>query len=196
MSEEPNVKAQARSTRKERGFTLLELMVVIVLVALVSTTFLNLGGWNCTTKVRNDFDDLNGFLQTLRAQAMSFNRTTRARFESTTQVHPEVWTNTDSQRDCEAAGYLHLPLTDEGVALGDDEAYMNKYDLIPDRSEYAGSTGFKVCFNPDGTATPKTISVTATCGDKAIHYKTQIFGATGFFETTKLNATTNSWKEL
>ena len=85
------MKAQVRSTRKERGFTLLELLVVIVLVALVSTTFLNLGDWNCTTKVRNDFDDLNGFLQTLRAQAMSFNRTTRARFESTTQVHPEVW---------------------------------------------------------------------------------------------------------
>ena len=65
------MKAQVRSTRKERGFTLLELIVVIVLVALVSTTFLNLGGWNCTTKVRNDFDDLNGFLQTLRAQAIS-----------------------------------------------------------------------------------------------------------------------------
>ena len=190
------MKAQVRSTRKERGFTLLELMVVIALVALVSTTFLNLGDWNCTTKVRNDFDDLNGFLQTLRAQAMSFNRTTRARFESTKQVHPEVWTNTDSQRDCEAAGYLHLPLTDEGVELGDDEAYMNKYDLIPDRSEYTDSMGSNVCFYPDGTATAKTISVTATCGDKAIHYKTQIFGATGFFETTKLNATTNSWKEL
>ena len=74
--------------------------------------------------------------------------------------------------------------------------YMNKYDLIPDRSEYTDSMGSNVCFYPDGTATAKTISVTATCGDKAIHYKTQIFGATGFFETTKLNATTNSWKEL
>ena len=185
-----------RSTRKERGFTLLELMVVIVLVALVSTTFLNLGGWNCTTKVRNDFDDLNGFFQTLRAQAVSLNRTTQAHFESTTEVHPNVWNSTDSQRNCEAAGYLHLPLTDEGVPLADNEAALNKYDLTPDRAEFTGSTGFKVCFYPDGTATAKTISVTATCGDKAIHYKTQIFGATGFFETTKFHAATNSWNEL
>ncbi len=190
------MKAQVRSTRKERGFTLLELIVVIVLVALVSTTFLNLGGWNCTTKVRNDFDDLNGFLQSLRAQAISLNRTTQAYFESTKQVHPNVWVMHGMSADCEADGYLHLPLTDEGAVIADHEAYLNKYDLIPDRSEYAGSTGFKVCFNTDGTATPKTISVTATCGDKTIHYKTQIFGATGFFETTKLNATTKSFDEL
>ena len=177
--------------------TLVELLVVIALIAIVAAFSIpNLQGWNCNREVRNDVDQLNGFLRTLRVQAMSFNRSMQAESQLASdpaQVHPRYGAQTKGRQDCDSGTWTHMPIDDNPG----DEAWLYKFDLLLTKdANFAGTAGFKVCFHADGTASAKTISVKATCAGEINHYKTQIFGATGFLETTRFNTRTSQWDEL
>jgi len=178
------------------GMTLVELLVVIALIAIVAAFSIpNLQGWNCNREVRNDVDQLNGFLRTLRIQAMSFNRSMQADSElgsDPAQVHPRYGAQTKGRQNCESGTWSHMPINDNPG----DEAYLYKFDLVLKRANFGATDGFKVCFHADGTASAKTISVKATCAGEINHYKTQIFGATGFLETTRFNTRTSQWDEF
>lgn len=178
------------------GMTLVELLVVIALIAIVAAFSIpNLQGWNCNREVRNDVDQLNGFLRTLRVQAMSFNRSMQAESEMASdpaQVHPNYGAQTKGRQNCESGTWTHMPIDDNPG----DEALLYQFDLVLERANFADTAGFKVCFHADGTASAQTISVKTTCAGKINHYKTQIFGATGFLETTRFNTRTSQWDEL
>lgn len=175
--------------------TLVELLVVIALIAIVAAFSIpNLQGWNCNRQVRNDVDQLNGFLRTLRIQAMSFNRSMQAASELASdpgKVHPYYGAQTKGRQDCKSGTWSHMPIDQ----IPESEAH-NKFDLVLERANFAATADFKVCFHADGTASAQTISVKATCAGKINHYKTQIFGATGFLETTRFNTRTSQWDEL
>jgi len=181
---------------QQRGMTLIELVVVIALIGIITAFSIpNLQGWNCNRQVRNDFDQLNGFLRTLRVQAVSFNRSMQAESEmgsDPAQVHPNYADATNVRQNCGAGGWTHMPIDGERT----NEAFLNKYDLLLERATFGATDGFKACFHADGTATAATIDVTATCAGKLNHYRTQIYGATGFLEATKFNTKTSQWDEL
>ncbi|MBT6529329.1 MAG: prepilin-type N-terminal cleavage/methylation domain-containing protein [Betaproteobacteria bacterium] len=169
---------------RERGFSIIELLVVIALIAIASATFLNLGDWNCSSKVRSDFDHFNSFLQSLRAKALNNQRAMQAEYHldnGLLHVHSLVGRQQTGKQACSGTNW-----TWEGKDV----------DLIINAANFGTSKNFKICFYPDGTATAKKIFVEKQCGTDLHRYRSQIFGATGFLETAKQSLDGKTWKEL
>ena len=168
---------------KERGVTLIELLVVIALMIIGSTVFLNLGGWNCSSEVRSDFDHFNQFLETLRAKSIATGRAMQAEYhlEGLLHVHSNIGRQERGTQPCSGGGWDW-----EGEEV----------DLLMKRANFKGSENFVLCFYPDGTATAKTIGLQGTCDGEVHRFRTQVFGATGFLERAKQKVGTGVWQEL
>ncbi|MDP7281499.1 MAG: hypothetical protein QGG39_16665 [Candidatus Poribacteria bacterium] len=179
------------------GISLVELLVVVALIAILGAFALpNLGGWNCSREVRNDFDNLNGLFQTLRLEAMSRNRSMMARQATQQSIKAYLGGQTSGRQVCGSGSW-----TDLGSGSGGQKIQIK--DVVFKRA-YVQSSGIPVCFHADGTAsrsgwsTPSSasISINALCDGEVNHYRTQIFGATGFLDISKENKKTRKMEEL
>lgn len=174
---------------RQRGFTVIELLVVVALMVIMSTFFLNLGGMNCGREVRNDFDDLTGFLQVMRAKALNNNQGMQAKYTepSGNDIHviSSVGAEAFGRQDCKSGVWNK---EDEEITL-----------VLEDKSRisFGSSRDFTVCFYPDGTAVsdkPKII-LESTCGETKHEYSIEIM-ETGFLDKLKRIGSGGSWKEL
>jgi prepilin-type N-terminal cleavage/methylation domain-containing protein len=161
------------------AFTLIEILVVIaVLGILAAVVGPNIGGWNCRQEIRNDFERINGFLETVRLEAVNRNKTMMAHYNRNGffrayQVSKSCQINTSI------------------VSTDIPDLILNKKDIIP-----RGSDKFRTCFNADGTSYGGQFTISRQCDGKNYQFKSKIFGATGFIEKLKYNLTTSKWDEL
>ena len=166
------------------AITLIELLVVIaVLGILAGVVGPNLNGWYCRQEIKNDFSELNGFLSTLRSEAINRNSTVMAVVESggtgaliSTKIGPQ-----GIKSSC-------------GTGI-DGEGITEKFTTDTDGSSLEDVTT-NTCFHADGSATDASYTITRQCGGIGYKYKNQIFGATGFIQEFKWDITTDQWWEM
>ena len=177
------------------GMTLLEILVVLAVLGVASAFVTpNILDWNCRQEARNDFERLNGFMQTLRLEAVNRNSTMLARvYRSGNNAIIRAYQGPQgNKKSCSGGGWNYRG---QGVN-----------DIMDYRSEKSSLSFVKrdICFEADGTATPTSINnyaylISRQCGIKPVRnfqYKNQIFGATGFIEKMKYNLTSSKWEEL
>lgn len=175
-------------------------MVIAIIAVLGAFAIPNLGGWNCSRQVRNDFDQVNGLLQTLRLEAMSRSTSMMARQSNSNNDTIEAYAS-DPQPGrsvCGSGVWVHLGAS---VSQGDE---ISIKDVVMERANFSGAVGFPLCFHADGvasrsgTASPSsaTLEINAMCEGTEHRYRTVIFGATGFLELSKWNTRSQSWEEL
>ena len=185
---------------RQLGISLLEILVVIAILAIVAGFALpNVGGWNCSREVRNDFGNLNGLFQTLRLEATSRNRSMMARpatgKNNTMQAY--LGGQSSGQQTCGSGSWTYL-----GSGSGGQKIQIK--DVAMERAYFHAMDGFPVCFHADGTASrsgsssPSSaeIHINALCDGEVNHYRTLIFGATGFLDLSKENKKTRKMEEL
>ena len=176
------------------SFTLIELLVVIaVLGILAGVAAPNLNGWYCRQDVKNDFSKLNGFLSTLRSEAVNRNSSIMAVVDRSgvnalvsVKVGPQG-IKSSCGADITGVGIIDTFTTDKG------------------KSSLTDST-INTCFHADGSATTASYTITRQCGGefdnggKKYEYKNNIFGATGFiqeFKRVKISESASlPWQEM
>ena len=167
------------------ALTLIELLVVIaVLGILAAVVGPNIGGWNCRQELRNDFDRFNGYLNEVRAEAISRSKTTLVRVR-------------ESKRGYGAANLRPFLIRNSTCTINTSSQTLEKKIPIlgfPIETTLKGAR--YQCFYPDGRADANSYALSRQCGDKTYLYKSQIFGATGLIEKLKYNITTKKWDEL
>jgi prepilin-type N-terminal cleavage/methylation domain-containing protein len=167
------------------ALTLIEILVVIaVLGILAAVVGPNIGGWNCRQEVRNDFERLNGFMQTLRSESFSRNKTMRAYFRGRGSVMAFEGNKLNANQSCNGSRFTWL-----GQSRRND-IQDNYFE-----SKITNSQRF-ICFKADGSATSSSYTISRQCDGKKYQYKGQIFGVTGFIEKLEYNLTTSKWDEL
>ena len=179
-----------RQVSRQLGISLVEILVVIAILAIAAGFALpNVGGWNCAREVRNDFDNLNGLMQTLRVEAMARNRSMMARVErGGNKALIRAWMSRKSSPGSPNCGGSNWDYLGAGQVIQIKDVQFKRASLT--------NHGRDHCFHPDGTASSARYTVTAQCAGKNTSYKTQIFGITGFLERTKYNTKTRRWDEL
>ena len=169
------------------ALTLIEILVVIAVLGILAAVVApNVGGWNCRQEVRNDFERLNGFLETARLGAINRNSTMMV------EVH-KYGTNAIIK------AYKGPQGRKKTCWSGGGWSYLGNNDITDYESKdsnLSNTRNSKVCFNSDGSATSINYEITRQCDNKNYKFKNQIFGATGFIEKLKYNLTTKKWDEL
>lgn len=174
------------------SITLIEILVVIAVLGILAAFVApNVGSWNCKQEARNDFENLNGFMQTLRLEAVNRNRTMLARVYrgGNNAIIMAYQGPQGKKKNCSGSGWSY-----RGRTVGDIMDYRSEKSSL-------SYTKRDVCFEADGTATPSpkgkyAYLISRQCSGKNYQFKNQIFGATGFIEKLKYNLTTNKWDEL
>jgi len=178
---------------RQLGISLLEILVVIAILAIVAGfTLPNVGGWNCAREVRNDFDNLNGLMQTLRVEAMARNRPMLASIEQGgDKAIIRAWMRSKvvfGETACGQVGGSAWVRSDTGQMIQIKDVRFKRAAL--------NDQGTIACFYPGGTAAMSRYTVTAQCDGKKTSYRTIIFPITGFLHREKYNTKTRKWDEL
>jgi len=178
------------------ALTLIELLVVItVLGVLAAVVAPNIAGWNCRQEVHNDFERLNGFMQTLRLEAVNRNRTMLARVNrgGNNAIIMAYQGPQSKKKSCSGAGWSY-----RGRTVGDIMDYRSEKSSL-------SYTKRDVCFEADGTATPSlekkpAYIISRQCDGKNYQFRNFIFGVSGFINKEKRYTTTGNgtvkWDEL
>jgi Tfp pilus assembly protein FimT len=183
------------------AITLIEILVVITILAILASVIgPNLRDWNCKQKVRNDFDGLNGVLETLRLKAGNMNRKMKA----------SILINDDENYVIQAS----MGAVGSGRSC-DDGTWedINSLNYVFDEGTtvvVAPNPNSSTCFYPDGEATSRSYTVSKQCvfqdmfeGDEDViqrnhQYRNTIIGTTGFIIKEKENFITEEidWEEM
>lgn len=168
------------------AISLIEILVVIAVLGILAAFVApNVGGWNCRQEVRNDFERVNDFMQTARAEAVNRNRTMKVVFNSRGRILMAFEGNKpNASQSCNGSRFTWL-------------GHPRKQEIL-DYHVKTGITNYprSICFKSDGSATSASYIIGKQCNGKTRQYKAQIFGATGFIEKLKFNLTSNKWDEL
>ena len=158
-----------------KGITLIELLVVIAVIAvLAGVVGPNISGWNCRQELRNDFDRFNGYLNEVRAEAISRNKTTLVRVR-------------ESKRGYGAANLRPFLMRNSKCTINtSSQTLQKKIPILSFPIETKLKGAIYQCFYPDGSADANVYTLSRQCGDKTYLYKSQIFGATGLFEKIEI----------
>jgi prepilin-type N-terminal cleavage/methylation domain-containing protein len=184
------------------GITLIELLVVIVIVGILAGVVgPNLGGWNCRQELKNDFAELNGFLEELKIESVARNRTMLASVRSSGKGNNAL-----------IKAYQGPQGKKKTCGTGAGWEYLGAIDIADYEAESALENFSKtVCFNADATATAGSYTLGRQCSalsneywgkgfDTFFQYKNQIFGATGYIEKLKLDTffcnRDNCWEDM
>jgi|ETNmetMinimDraft_9_1059917.scaffolds.fasta_scaffold48790_2 prepilin-type N-terminal cleavage/methylation domain-containing protein len=184
------------------GITLIELLVVIVIIGILAGVVgPNLGGWSCRQELKNDFAELNGFLEELKIESISRNRTMLASVRSSGKGNNAL-----------IKAYQGPQGKKKACGTGAGWEYLGANDITDYESESALENFSKtVCFNADASATAGSYTLGRECSalsneywgkgfDTFFQYKNQIFGATGYIEKLKLDTffcnRDNCWDEM
>ena len=177
------------------GITLIELLVVIVIIGILAGVGgPNLGGWNCRQEVKNDFAELNGFLEQLKIESVSRNRTMLASVRSSGKGNNAL-----------IKAYQGPQGKKRACGSGAGWEYLGANDITDFEAESALENFTKtVCFNADASATAGSYTLGRQCsgwwGDTYFQYKNQIFGATGYIEKLKPDTffcnRDNCWEDM
>jgi len=176
------------------SFTLIELLVVIaVLGILAGVAAPNLNGWYCRQDVKNDFSELNGFLSTLRSEAVNRNSSIMAVIDRS-GTNALVSVRVGPQGIKSSCG---AEITGTGV--------IDTFTTDIGKSSLIDST-INTCFHADGSATAAGYTITRQCGGsfdnggKKYEYKNSVLGATGFiqeFKRVRISESDSSlWREM
>ena len=180
------------------GITLIELLVVIVVIGILAGVGgPNLGGWNCRQELKNDFAELNGFLEELKIESVTRNRTMFVLVSSAGKDAGNAYIKAyqgpqGKKKACvKGAGWERIETNYEAESV----------------LEYTKP----VCFNADASATASSYTLGRQCSalsneywgkgfDTFFQYKNQIFGATGYIEKLKLDTNNcyrdNCWEDM
>ena len=178
------------------GITLIELLIVITLVGILATAAgPNLTGWNCRQEIKNDFAELNGFLEELKIESVTRNRTMLASVR-----------NSGKGNNALIKAYQGPQGKKRACGSGAGWEYLGANDITDYEAESALENFNKtVCFNADASATAGSYTLGRQCsgwwGDTYFQYKNQIFGATGYIEklkynTNKVNGKVIGWEDI
>ena len=160
-----------------KGITLIELLVVIAMIGvLAGVVGPNISGWNCRQEVRNDFERINGFLETVRLEAVNRNKTMMAYYSRN--------------------GYLRAYQVSKACQVNTSSVSTNIPDLVLDKKNKITTQTSPSCFYADGSSEAGFYIISRQCGTKNYKFKSQLFSATGFIEKLKYNTTTSNWDEL
>jgi prepilin-type N-terminal cleavage/methylation domain-containing protein len=170
------------------ALTLIEILVVIAVLGILAALVVpNISGWNCKQELRNDFERLNGFMQTLRSEAINRNRTMRGYIRGNRSVNSIMafeGNKLNANQSCNGSRFTWL-------------GHPRRNDIL-DYSFESKMTNYQrfVCFKADGSSRSSSYTISRQCDGKTYQYKGQIFGATGFIEKLKYNFKTSKWDEL
>jgi len=160
-----------------KGITLIELLVVIAMIGvLAGVVGPNISGWNCRQEVRNDFERINGFLETVRLEAVNRNKTMMAYYSRN--------------------GYMRAYQVSKACQVNTSIVSTNIPDLVLDKKNKITTQTSPSCFYADGSSEAGFYKISRQCGTKNYKFKSQLFSATGFIEKSKYNTTTSNWDEL
>ena len=138
------------------ALTLIELLVVIaVLGILAAVVGPNIGGWNCRQELRNDFDRFNGYLNEVRAEAISRNKTTLVRVR-------------ESKRGYGPANLRPFSLSNSTCTLNTRAQTLEKKIPIlgfPIETTLKGAR--YQCFYSDGRADANSYTLSRQCSDNS-----------------------------
>ena len=113
-----------------KGITLIELLVVIAMIGvLAGVVGPNISGWNCRQEVRNDFERINGFLETVRLEAVNRNKTMMAYYSRN--------------------GYLRAYQVSKACQVNTSSVSTNIPDLVLDKKNKITTQTSPSCFYAD-----------------------------------------------
>lgn len=159
--------------RREAGFTLMELMVVVAIIAIFSSVLIGLSSRTYGANSKNVASSVSATLNSIRSRAIATRRIHRA-YVTTSQIL--VW-----QSDTTGLTDDNDPSDDRFVLRESIPQGVTVYDVGTTSSSTAPSTqnssvNYAVVYKPDGSSNGATVFLRDTNDKK---YKTPIYKYTG-----------------
>jgi prepilin-type N-terminal cleavage/methylation domain-containing protein len=178
--------------RKCLGFTILELLIVVAIISvIVGVGMPNLDGWNCKRQAKNDFNELVGFLESLRSEAIYKNRTMMSRVSVMKKNAFQGYSSrvSGTARSCSGTNW---DLRNPAYGLMNPDVQLVKSNI---------HLGGDICFHPDGSVTMSGVSnstyrIRSVCGAARLEYAVTVFTSTGFLGKKVTDLSTGKQKEL
>jgi prepilin-type N-terminal cleavage/methylation domain-containing protein len=167
--------------RAQRGFTLVELMVVVAIVALLGAFLFGVASRPYTANAQAVAEQVVGTLTTARMRAVSMRRIHRVTLYSTGQEHAIQIQSSPQTGMAMAADPENWP-TVEILRLPRSAVLWSAAVGVVAATGTAPAEGanlpFSILFKPDGSATASTIYITDR-GGTPHYYRVLVYHATG-----------------
>ena len=187
-----------RSYSKQKGFTLLELLVVIGIIAILATFVTpTIGNWRVETQIEKDFKALVGEIRYLQAKARAINgsaalicKANPPSYELSSSISGYAQTSTSALHDNYGTNLL------ESKALGE------LWPLPAKSGNNCSIGGDTIIFLQNGKATSKTIEVFKPLIETGLRdanysaYKVTVNNATGFIQIYRSIKGSDTWVEM
>ena len=166
-------------TNLKWAFSIVELLVVIALIGIVAAIVApNMGSWACEEDIKKNSMAMNYLLQRGRNEAMNIDGN---------NVSRQVLAIMENRK-------LNLYSIPRGSCSRRSGTWIDGKQL--DTGISPNPSSFTTCFYPDGSALGSSLTLTKQCSGQTLRFKNEVFGATGFIESTIYNSSTGKWDTL
>jgi len=166
-------------TNLKWAFSIVELLVVIALIGIVAAIVApNMGSWACEEDIKKNSMAMNYLLQRGRNEAMNIDGN---------NVSRQVLAIMENRK-------LNLYSIPRGSCSRRSGSLIDGKQL--DTGISPNPSSFTTCFYPDGSALGSSLTLTKQCSGQTLRFKNEVFGATGFIESTIYNSSTGKWDTL